>query len=122
MNKFNYRGFGPEKEIVLNAECMLKQLVNLSSELVSTVLDTSALLAFTNQTYTCAIELRTAHISFVESVAANEPIEAINLIDQKLRLQMIHWRKSKASENLEGGVSDYETPDVSSFEKQELGF
>jgi hypothetical protein len=111
VNQFSFRGFHPEPETAINAQNMLIQLISLNGD----VIDTSAQLEQIGSQYTCIIEIRTKQTSFSESSSAPSPLDAINIIDQKLRCLIMKWHKTQQTDPITL------TDSISAFEKQELG-
>ena len=110
MNKsvFEFQNFEPDGEVALNAESMLLQLINLSPQ----ALAVSAVIARTDHSYRCAINIDTKSTRFADECVCGEPNLAIDQIDQMIRRQILAWQ----AEHREDSASS----SVSPFDKQEF--
>jgi len=108
-DQFNFKSFQPSQELEINTKSMLSQLVDFAP----LPLGIKAHLSFEDSVYICSVEIKTQFTNFQEEYKCSEPLEAVNLVDQKLRRQIMKWQ-------LDHKIESPAAPAFSPFDTQEF--
>jgi hypothetical protein len=96
VGQFNFRRFTPSKELVSFSKGILSQIVSLipvDSALMATVTKVK-------DEYMCRLEVFSAAGEFVAETSANDPMLAIELVDEQIADQMLGHKTQTILKNL----------------------